>query len=69
MGLEPEVSIFISKPAFFKAEVRASKLYNKGSPPVIMANLPGCSKALDTISSTELRGCLLASQLSFTSLH
>ena len=67
MGLEPEVSIFISKPAFFKAVVKASKLYSKGSPPVIMANLAGCAKALVTISSIDKTGCLLASQLSFTS--
>ena len=59
----------VSKPAAFKAMVNGSKLYNNGSPPVIMANLPGCTLAAATISSILNVGCFEASQLSFTSHH
>src|SRR3954447_17954169 len=64
---DPEVSIFVSKPAVCNCHVNSSRLCISGSPPVITANLPGCADACSTISFITILGCLSASQLSFTS--
>src|ERR1044072_1685034 len=66
-GDEPEVSIWVRNPRLCSALHKALRLCIKGSPPVITAVRPGWRAASSASPLTGSKGCLEASQLSFTS--
>ena len=66
-GEEPEVSIFVCKPTACNLFVSVVRLCSKGSPPVTTTSSAGVLFTCFTSSSIFTCGCLLASQLSFTS--
>ena len=66
-GDEPDVSIFVLRPAACNALVSSVRSCINGSPPVTTTSFPGNFFALSTIPFIVFKGCALASQLSFTS--
>src|SRR6188474_2355214 len=66
-GYAPDVSICVFKPDCFSSLVNSSRLCIKGSPPVTTTISAGVSLTFNFKLSNFNFGCLLTSQLSFTS--